>query len=248
MLGGVDNFFGKYIFDLVCLNLAIKLTIVILWYMDIVTVVNSLFFANTYIIVSGDKAIVIDPGSSIGEYLKIIESRGLRPLAILATHGHIDHIIGAYELHRRYDAPFYIHREDEYLLSRGEVEKIRLFLGDINVDIKEPDEYLVEGPLSIQDFSLGIIHTPGHTMGSVCIWVGGSVFTGDTIFRESVGRTDFGGDLSRLIESVHNKLFSALDGGTVLYPGHGPSTTIGHEIRNNPFVGRRGMYPYRSGK
>lgn len=212
--------------------------------MDIITVVNTLFFANTYIVVSGNKAIIIDPGSSTDEQIKVIESRGLELVAILATHGHIDHIIGVYDIHRKYGAPFYIHRKDEDLLSMDEVERIRPFIGDTQISIKEPDKYLEEGSLSLPGFTLDIIHTPGHTMGSVCIKIGGNIFTGDTIFRESVGRTDFGGDINLLVSSIHRKLFlEARD--AKLYPGHGPVTTVGHEVLNNPFVGVNGIYPFR---
>ncbi len=213
--------------------------------MDIEVIVNSLFAANTYIVIDGGRAVIIDPGSSVGEQVEAINSRGLEPVAVLATHGHIDHIIGAYDICSKYDIPFYIHKLDSHLLSMDEVERIRIFIGDIDVKMPTSQEYMEEGELEIGGFSLHIIHTPGHTMGSVCIRVAESVFTGDTIFRESVGRTDFGGDLNHLIDSIHRKLFSALDSGTILYPGHGPPTTIGHEIKNNPFVGIRGIYPFR---
>ena len=216
--------------------------------MDIEVVVNSLFAANTYILVDEGKAVIIDPGSSVGEQIEAINSMGVEPVAILATHGHIDHIMGAYDICSKYDIPFYIHRLDSHLLSMDEVERIRIFIGDVDVKLPTFKEYIEEGEIVIEGFSLRVIHTPGHTMGSVCIQVGESVFTGDTIFRESVGRTDFGGDLNQLINSIHRKLFSTLDSGTVLYPGHGPPTTIGHEIRNNPFVGVRGIYPYKREK
>ena len=213
--------------------------------MNIITIVNSLFASNTYVIISKGKALIIDPGSSVTELFKVLDEWKAAPIAVLATHGHIDHVIGAYDVCTKYNIPFYIHELDSYLLSLDEVRRLRIFIGDIDVKLPQSKEFIEEGELRIEDFSLGIIHTPGHTMGSVCIMIGKHVFTGDTIFRESIGRTDFGGDLNQLIESIHNKLFSALDSGTILHPGHGPSTTVEYEIRNNPFVGIKGIYPYK---
>jgi len=212
--------------------------------MNIHTIVNTLFASNTYILNIDSDAVIIDPGSSIELQISYIESMNLNPKAVLATHGHIDHIIGVAELCSYFDIPFYIHRDDVNLLSDSELSKVRLFIGDLNVEFRYPDGFLEEGGQNIGGFDVEIIHTPGHTYGSVCIKVGDKIFTGDTIFRESIGRTDFGGDINLLVESIHKKLFEEPD-DIMLYPGHGPTTTVGHEKIHNPFVGINGIYPYK---
>ena len=114
-----------------------------------------------------------------------------------------------------------------------------------NLNPPRIDYLLEEGVIEINGFKFRVIETPGHTPGSVTILYRNIVFTGDTLFKGSIGRTDLGGDINMLIKSIHDKLFK-LPRDTLVYPGHGEPTTIGYEIINNPYVGVNGIYPFRS--
>lgn len=195
---------------------------------------------NCYIV--GDPAtmtaIVIDPGGDADELVESIRARGLVVAAIVATHAHFDHVIAAEELRRATGAPFYLHAADRSLLDWMQ-ESARLFLGielgsppDVDRDASEGDK-LVAG-----DVELEIVHTPGHSPGSISLVTESAVFSGDTLFQGSIGRTDLpGGDHAALVAAVRNKLFP-LDDDLPVYPGHGPATTLGHERRFNPFFGK----------
>ena len=194
---------------------------------------------NCYIV--GDSttnaAIVIDPGGDAADLIESIQSRGLTITAIVATHAHFDHVIAAEELRRLTGAPFYLHAFDRPLLDWMQ-ESARMFLGvelgappEVDRDAAEGDK-LVAG-----DVELEVVHTPGHSPGSISLVTDELVFSGDTLFQGSVGRTDLpGGDHAALVGAVRNKLF-ALNDDLPVYPGHGPATTLGEERRFNPFVG-----------
>lgn len=194
---------------------------------------------NCYIV--GDEAtkqaIVIDPGGDAEVILDALRAHELTVTAIVATHAHFDHVIAAEAVRAATGAPFYLHAADRPILEWLE-ESGRLFLGvelgpppDVDSSPKE-DDVLLAG-----DVELAILHTPGHSPGSISLVGGGVVFAGDTLFAGSVGRTDLpGGDTESLIAAVRTKLF-ALGDDTPVYPGHGPATTIGEEKRSNPFVG-----------
>jgi hydroxyacylglutathione hydrolase len=176
--------------------------------------------ANCYILgcAKTGEGLVIDPG---GEVLRIAEqlSRNkLRIRYILITHGHFDHTGGADELRRITGAPVLIHALDSPSLGF------------------EADGHLTDGQLlHVGTYELSVIHTPGHSPGGMCFQAPGVVFTGDTLFAGSVGRTDFpGGSHEQLIQAVRTKIFPLGDDIRV-YPGHGPATTIGRERRYNPF-------------
>lgn len=208
--------------------------------------VNELFMANTYIIIDEDSkdAVIIDPGSSYESIIKIIVDEGLNPLSILATHGHIDHVIGVAPIKREYNIPFYMHREDAELLSPPFYSFLTQYMDIRDLNVPQPDNYLEEGELEIGGLKLDILHTPGHTPGGICILTEYRLFSGDTIFRLSIGRTDFGGNIDDLINSIHNKIFK-LPSYTIIYPGHGEETTVGYEMERNPYMGINGLYPYR---
>ncbi|WP_028321149.1 MBL fold metallo-hydrolase [Desulfatiglans anilini] len=161
---------------------------------------------------------VIDPGDEVFRITKEISQSGLQITAILLTHGHFDHTGGAKELKKITGAPVLIHPADAPALEFP------------------PDGPLHEGQqIGVGTLTLSVIHTPGHSPGGVCFLAPGAVFTGDTLFAGSIGRTDFpGGDHAGLIRGVTEKIFPL---GDVLrvYPGHGPHTTIGQEKRFNPF-------------
>ena len=210
--------------------------------MQLHKIVNELFMANTYIIISGDTGIVIDPGSSYREIIDMLERNNVSEVHVISTHGHIDHVVGAGHILNEFnESRFYIHRDDSPLLSH---ESTPLFISGVSYIKPEPDKYVSEGYLKIGGLELEIIYTPGHTHGSISILVGGKLFTGDTLFRESIGRTDLGGDLNKLIESIHRKLFK-LPEEVMVYPGHGYETSIRHEKIYNPYVGVKGIYPYK---
>ncbi|MCS7129143.1 MAG: MBL fold metallo-hydrolase, partial [Candidatus Caldarchaeum sp.] len=163
------------------------------------------------------------------------------PRAIYATHCHFDHVMAVEDLKQTLDVPFYIHPADRDILLKGK-ELTRSFLGIEVPDPAKPDGYVEEGDaVEVGGERLKVIHTPGHSPGSVCYYTEGLLFSGDTLFQGSIGRTDaYGGDTDKIVDSIVNKLFQLPDSVEVL-PGHGPSTNLGWEKRNNPFVGERGM-------
>ncbi len=199
---------------------------------------------NCYVV--GDPAtktaIVIDPGGEADELAEVIASKGLTISAIVATHAHFDHIIGAERLRALTGAPFHMNKADEPLLSWMQASG-RMFLG---VDLPPPpsiDTIAEEGDRLVAGASeLVVIHTPGHSPGSISLLADGALFSGDTLFAGSIGRTDLpGGDGRALFDAVQKKLFT-LDEDLPVYPGHGPATTLATERASNPFVGERAAW------
>ena len=196
---------------------------------------------NCYIV--GDpetkEAIVIDPGGDPEVLDNAIETHGLKITAIVATHAHFDHVLAAEHVRLKTGAPFYLHDDDKPVLSWLQ-ESGRLFLGielppppDVDSPARE-GELLVAGGTELE-----IRHTPGHSPGSIVLVGTEAVFSGDTLFAGSIGRTDLpGGDTQALLDAVKEKLFT-LDDTLPVLPGHGPATTLAEEKRSNPFVGER---------
>jgi len=176
--------------------------------------------ANCYILGCKEtrEGIVIDPGDEAFRIATEVTKAGLKIKYILITHGHFDHTGAAKELKRIVKAPVWIHRLDASGLSFP------------------PDGDLFEGQeLEVGTYKIKVIHTPGHSPGGVCLFAPGVVFTGDTLFYGSIGRTDFpGGDHKQLIRGVKEKIFPLGDQVRV-YPGHGLASTIGQERLHNPF-------------
>jgi glyoxylase-like metal-dependent hydrolase (beta-lactamase superfamily II) len=183
------------------------------------------------------EAMVLDPGDEIPQILAILARHSLKVTAIVITHAHIDHIGGAALLKAATGAPVYMNLDDELLYDRIDVQAAWLSMETPSTT--EIDQPLKDGDtLKIGACDLHVIHTPGHTQGSSCLHAPAEklLFAGDTLFHESIGRTDLpGGDSRQILRSIHNKLFS-LPAETNVVCGHGPSTTIHHEIHHNPFL------------
>lgn len=207
---------------------------------------------NCYVLAprSGADAVVVDPGQrAMGPLRRILDENHLTPAAVLLTHGHIDHIWSAQKVADMYGCPAYIHPEDRFMLTDPIKDFGRGFIGGLagsafGALFREPKQ-VVEldrdgDKIELGGITVTVDHTPGHTRGSVVFRVEQGpeemAFTGDTLFRQSVGRTDLPGGSGRdLLDSIVTKLL-VLDDDTVVLPGHGPKSTIGFERRNNPFL------------
>lgn len=177
---------------------------------------------------------VIDPGFEDIRVLDIIEKNKLNVKYILLTHGHFDHLGGVNQVKAVTGAKVLIHENDEDCLR---VAKRNLsILAGMELELKPADGLLFENEaIHLGELSIRVIYTPGHSKGGVCFLVGDTLFTGDTLFNTSIGRTDFAdGDLAELLENISSKLFILEDGVKVL-PGHGENSTIGYEKKHNPF-------------
>jgi glyoxylase-like metal-dependent hydrolase (beta-lactamase superfamily II) len=183
------------------------------------------------------QALVIDPGDDVETILSVIEKHGLTVKAIVITHAHIDHIGGAARLRQATGAPVYMNENDMALAERLDAQA--QWLGTQTPPRPEIDTAAREGDvLRVGAMDAHVLHTPGHTQGSICLFVPADrkLFAGDTLFRDSIGRTDLpGGNSRQILTSIHAKLLP-LDEDTEVVPGHGPVTTIGREKRFNWFL------------
>lgn len=203
--------------------------------MEIFTLANGPFMVNTYLVVNGSRAFIIDPGSNIKPLLVKIESEKLDLEAVIATHGHIDHIDGVNTVKKKFNVPFYVNDMDTELIQTVRMQA-RMFgvtdPGDISSDRNLPSS----GEIEVAGLKLGLMYTPGHSKGSVSIMIEDVIFSGDTLFNFSIGRTDLpGGDYEELITSIKSKILVMPDATRVL-SGHGPETTVGREKKMNPFL------------
>jgi glyoxylase-like metal-dependent hydrolase (beta-lactamase superfamily II) len=199
------------------------------------------FAENTYLV--GDdqtgEALIIDPGGELGRVQQMLEPGGFRVTRIFMTHGHIDHVCGCAEAKKKFGVPCQLHRGDlEWLEALPQQAAMFGFEGgDAPVEV---DHFHEDGEtLALGEQQGRILHTPGHTLGGCCLLFEKArvLFTGDTLFAGSVGRTDLpGGDFEVLASSIKQKLFTVGD-DVRFYPGHGPSAVIGDERKSNPFVG-----------
>jgi hydroxyacylglutathione hydrolase len=183
------------------------------------------------------EAIVVDPGDDIPRILSLLARHALTVKQIIITHAHIDHIAGAHHLKQLTGAPILYNKNDLPLVKMMDVQAT--WLGITTPTVDNPDDTLDDGKLiSITGLSGNILHTPGHTEGSVCLYLPTQslLLAGDTLFAGSVGRTDLpGGNTQKLLNSIHDRLLTLPDDVKVI-PGHGPSTTIGSEREENPFL------------
>ncbi len=180
-------------------------------------------------------AAVVDPGGSADEILRFIARESLQVEKILLTHGHADHIMAVDKVKAATGAKLYVHEADAPMLASASLN-LSGFMGQ-GFTVSEPDFFLRDGEtVSVGSIVFQVLHTPGHTPGGVCFVAEEIAICGDTLFAESIGRTDFpGGSYKQLIESIKTKLLCLPDQYKVL-PGHGPDTTIGWERERNPFI------------
>lgn len=183
------------------------------------------------------EAIVIDPGDNIPSIQAILERHGLTVKFVVVTHAHIDHIAGAQGLKQLTGAPIYYNENDLPLVQMMDVQASWLQMP--TPEVAPPDASLRDGQiLSVNGISGTVVHTPGHTQGSICLYLPDQslLIAGDTLFAGSIGRTDLpGGNTQQLLRSIHTQLLPLPDDIKVV-PGHGPNTTIGEEREDNPFL------------
>ncbi|MEU6642910.1 MBL fold metallo-hydrolase [Saccharomonospora sp. NPDC046836] len=206
------------------------------------------FQANCYLLASGAgrECVIVDPGEGATERIdEALREHHLTPAAVLATHGHLDHVASAATVADAHGIPVWIRLEDRPLLSdplRGLGPQLAAALGPRTLAEPRRVSELGEGTLELAGLRIIVEHTPGHTPGSVVLLLGSTqggqlALTGDTLFAGSIGRTDLpGGDGAAIMRSLRTTLLPLAD-DTVVLPGHGPNTTIGREKATNPFLG-----------
>ena len=196
------------------------------------------------------EALVVDPGDEAARILEVLAKHGLTVKAIVSTHAHIDHVGGLRKMQEATGAPVLMHGDDRELYRR--LDEQAAWIGMRAPDPARVDTFLREGDtLRWGRFEANVLHTPGHTPGSISLYLPaekkegntggetGKLFAGDTLFSGSIGRTDlWGGSLEQILHSIHQKLM-VLPDATVVYPGHGSVTTIGEERVSNPFLEHR---------
>ena len=186
---------------------------------------------NTYILSKGNDVIIIDPACKIEKLEPYIKDKNV--LAVLLTHGHFDHIKTVDSLYNKYKLPVYVHKDDEHLI-RDKNQSTNFGLSEV-IYVSSPCLYYEEGSIRIGDFTFDVIYTPGHTKGSVCIAIEDYLFTGDTLFRLSVGRTDLdGGSASNLRNSL--RILSNIQKDYIVCPGHDAQTRLEIEKRENIYL------------
>jgi hydroxyacylglutathione hydrolase len=194
--------------------------------------------ANCYIVSSETvkQGLIIDPGDEEGLILKAVREMGIEIKLLVATHGHIDHIGAIGVLKRALRAPVAIHHQDATALQGDG----RFFWGEHFGPPMNADRQLRDGDtLEVADLRFKVINTPGHTFGGICLYGQGAVFTGDTLFHNSIGSSGIGtGTRTQLLDSITDKLM-VLPEETIIYPGHGSQTTVASELKNNPYIHMR---------
>ena len=194
---------------------------------------------NSYILIDEDskEAVLIDLGGDYHAIKDELEKNNASLKYILNTHGHFDHILGERNAQEVFDIPVYVHEEDKYLVENLPKQLERFGFAANAQPPKNIKTFTEKDIFKIGDKEIKVIHTPGHTPGSVCFLVGKQLFSGDTLFYTSVGRTDFeGGSFAQLSNSIKEKLFK-LDDDIDVYPGHDSKTNIGYEKKYNCYFG-----------
>ena len=201
------------------------------------TIVTGPFQENSYLLIDklSNKCVLVDPGDEAQKIINYINENHIIPIAIINTHAHLDHIGAISEIKAEYSIPFYLHIEEKPILDSYLVS-CRMF-GMKPAESPSVDEWLnASGELLIGPFKFLIIETPGHTPGGCSFIIDDIIFVGDTLFQGSIGRTDLPGGDRKIIDKSLIKLINKLNPKTTVYSGHGPSTSIGFEKINNPFL------------
>lgn len=192
---------------------------------------------NIYLVIDDrtKKAVLIDASSNVPEIAQTVKESGADVEYILLTHGHFDHIMGSNSLKQTLNAKAVIHKDD--LIISDNINEYTQLFGLPDSTAPKYELYIKDGDIiPVGDMKIKVIHTPGHTEGGVCYLIDDKLFSGDTLFKESVGRTDlFGGSFQKLSDSIKNKLFM-LDDNITVFPGHGPTTFIGYEKKHNELI------------
>jgi hydroxyacylglutathione hydrolase len=191
---------------------------------------------NCYVVWSDKAAGVIDPGGAMEPVIQFLDAAGLQLQWVINTHGHCDHIAGNGTLLQRYQVPLLIHAADREMLLSS-TANLSAFIGPRIVSPAATRSLADTETVLLGSAQLQVIATPGHTRGGISLYTPDLLFSGDALFKESVGRTDFpGGDYRQLITGIRERLF-CLPPATIVLPGHGDATTIGHEMKHNQFLG-----------
>lgn len=204
--------------------------------MRIVNISSGLMSANSYLLIDEKSmnAAIVDPGGDASGLCRAIAENGVHVSAILLTHGHFDHILALDEIKAYTGAPVYIHELDNVCLSNTAFSLMGMI--GRNDTFADADVLLHDGDvIDIGESEISVKHTPGHTVGSVCYITDAGIISGDTLFYDSIGRTDFPGGDFQTIQSSIRSLYK-FDGDTAVYPGHGSPTTIERERNFNMFV------------
>ena len=206
--------------------------------MNIHTIVVGRLQTNCYVLQSNSTGLVVDPGDEPERILRFLNDIAVKPTYLVATHTHFDHVLGVEAVRAKLKIPFLIHHDDLSMLESMQ-SRVHQIMGLSVPPPPKVDQFLINGEsIAFGEDKVKVIHTPGHSPGSISLAGQGFVLTGDALFNQSIGRTDLpGGDFDALVHSITDHLFK-LDDDTIVYPGHGPETSIGDEKMANPFVGR----------
>lgn len=192
---------------------------------------------NCYIVYDKHNALIVDPGGEPEKVIEFLKNQAVEPQAILLTHAHFDHIGGVDALRKHFNIKVYLHENEADWLAEPRLNRSTAFTRK-EVRTESPDYFLKPGKMKLSTFEFDVIHTPGHSPGSVSFVFTDErfVISGDVLFQQGIGRTDLpGGSMEQLEKSIRQSLY-LLDDSFIVYPGHGSDTTIGAEKTNNPFV------------